>query len=107
MYMLKSIPKFSQAALVRTRDDAIIDQGTVVVDVGAVYDPEKLRFDHHQRGFVETFSPAHTVKLSSAGLIYKHFGRELIADRFKLDSSDEKVDVLYNKMYDDFIMAVI
>lgn len=106
VYMIKSIPKFAQAAVIRTRDEAVISKGTIVVDVGAVYDPQRLRFDHHQRGFEETFSPDHSVKLSSAGLIYKHFGREMIAARYKLNPADEKVDVLYNKMYDDFILAV-
>ena len=104
--MLKSMQRFAQASIVRTRDVAVIDQATIVVDVGAVYDPEKLRFDHHQRGFQETFSVDHTVKLSSAGLIYKHFGRDIIASRFNLDPNEEKVDVLYNKMYNDFILAV-
>jgi uncharacterized UPF0160 family protein len=44
----------------------------VVVDVGDVYDPEKQRFDHHQRGFGETLDANHKIKLSSAGLIYKY-----------------------------------
>jgi urease accessory protein len=107
VYMLKSLPRFSGAELIRTRDEAVISEAGIVVDVGAVYDPQRLRFDHHQRGFEETFSADHTVKLSSAGLIYKHFGREMIAVRFNLNPSDEKVNVLYNKMYDDFILAVI
>jgi uncharacterized UPF0160 family protein len=42
-----------------------------VVDVGAVYDETKQRFDHHQRGFEEVFGHGFTTKLSSAGLIYK------------------------------------
>jgi uncharacterized UPF0160 family protein len=36
--------------IVRTRDQKIIDIADVVVDVGGVYDPENLRFDHHQDG---------------------------------------------------------
>ena len=104
--MLKLMPRFADAQIIRSRDQSVIDQASIVVDVGAVYDPEKLRFDHHQRGFEETFSPDHTVKLSSAGLIYKHFGKEIIASRYKLDSSEEKLNVLYNKMYNDFILAV-
>ena len=34
--------------VVRTRDPATLDKCTIVVDVGGVYDPETLRFDHHQ-----------------------------------------------------------
>lgn len=43
----------------------------IVVDVGAVYDENLKRFDHHQRGFGEVFGHGFQTKLSSAGLIYK------------------------------------
>ena len=55
----------------RTRDPAVLDTCDIVVDVGAVYDESKQRFDHHQRGFGEVFGHGFTTKLSSAGLIYK------------------------------------
>ena len=42
-----------------------------MVDVGAVYDENLKRFDHHQRGFEEVFGHGFQTKLSSAGLIYK------------------------------------
>ena len=37
------------AEVVRTRDPEILDTCDIIVDVGGVYDPEKGRFDHHQR----------------------------------------------------------
>ena len=44
----------------------------IVVDVGGVYSPSTHRYDHHQRGFTEVFgSGFDSVKLSSAGLVYK------------------------------------
>jgi len=43
----------------------------IVVDVGAVYDENLKRFDHHQRGFEGIFGHGFQTKLSSAGLIYK------------------------------------
>ena len=104
--MLKSLPTFSDLKLIRTRDQNIIDEATIVVDVGSIYDPQKLRFDHHQREFLEFFDENHKIKLSSAGLIYKHFGRELISNRFSLKLDDQCVEILYQKMYDDFIQAV-
>ena len=55
----------------RTRDLALLDEQDIVVDVGAVYDVEKKRFDHHQRGFEEVFGHGFVTKLSSAGLVYK------------------------------------
>jgi uncharacterized UPF0160 family protein len=55
----------------RTRDPHTLDTCDIVVDVGAVYDESKQRFDHHQRGFEEVFGHGFTTKLSSAGLVYK------------------------------------
>lgn len=55
----------------RSRDPVVLDACDIVVDVGAVYDESKRRFDHHQRGFQEMFGHGFTTKLSSAGLIYK------------------------------------
>lgn len=57
--------------LKRTRDPAVLDTCDIVVDVGAVYDESKQRFDHHQRGFEEVFGHSFVTKLSSAGLVYK------------------------------------
>ena len=35
--------------ILRTRDASVLNTCDIVVDVGAVFDPEKKRFDHHQR----------------------------------------------------------
>lgn len=51
----------------------------VLIDVGGEYDPEQLRYDHHQRGFSEVFGHGFSTKLSSAGLVYKHHGKEIVA----------------------------
>ena len=57
----------------------------IVVDVGAVYDENLKRFDHHQRGFEEVFGHGFQTKLSSAGLIYK-FVIAAVDSRVKADS---------------------
>lgn len=61
----------SSLALKRSRDPAVLETCDIVVDVGAVYDESKQRFDHHQRGFTENFGHGFDTKLSSAGLVYK------------------------------------
>lgn len=68
-FMLKCLPKFKDAQVIRSRDETILKDCDVVVDVGGVYDPATLRFDHHQRGFAETlssvvpkFGPENTIK---------------------------------------------
>jgi len=104
-YMLRLLPEFRDASIIRTRDPALLATLDCVVDVGAEYDPERLRFDHHQRSFSDTFSTSKKTRLSSAGLVYKHFGRELI--RQITGTSDENVlELLYTRVYDGFIEAI-
>ncbi|CAK9061096.1 MYG1 protein [Durusdinium trenchii] len=77
--MLKCLENFQGLPILRTRDPAEIDQATIVVDVGGTYEPEKQRFDHHQKTFTETYSEAYSgIKLSSAGLVFKHFGAQVV-----------------------------
>jgi len=67
---------------VRTRDDKVLNELDIVVDVGAVFDESKDRFDHHQQTFTTTWDESHKVyskiRLSSAGLIYKFYGKEVL-----------------------------
>jgi urease accessory protein len=69
--LLRKLPQYATATLQRSRDKSIIDQASIVVDVGAEYDAARHRYDHHQRGFEETFDKDHKIKLSSAGLVWK------------------------------------
>ncbi len=102
--MLKQLDEYKDAEVIRTRDPEVIAKGDVVVDVGAVYDPARNLFDHHQREFTETFSPKHTVtKLSSAGLVYKHFGKSVICKVLGWEESDHRLDIVYNKVYTDLV----
>lgn len=59
----------------RTRDRAVIDTADIVFDVGEEYDPARNRYDHHQRG--RAGERENGVFYASAGLVWKHFGREL------------------------------
>ncbi|PWY98396.1 Ni-binding urease accessory protein [Testicularia cyperi] len=109
--LLRKLPRFASAPLTRTRDAATIDSGSIVVDVGATYDPAGHRYDHHQRGFEEVFDANHSTKLSSAGLVWKHFGKEILATHLGLttaaQSNDQAIiDLLYLKLYDDFVEAI-
>ncbi|XP_063907919.1 MYG1 protein [Zophobas morio] len=86
-YMLKQLPEYRDAEIVRSRDLSILDTCDVVVDVGAVYNHKTHRYDHHQRGFEHTLSTVRpdvskksSIKLSSAGLVYAHFGTDVIRE---------------------------
>ncbi|RMZ75908.1 hypothetical protein DV738_g5250, partial [Chaetothyriales sp. CBS 135597] len=105
VYMLKLLPEYAGASLVRTRDPAILEGCHTVVDVGGEYDDGKKRYDHHQRTFASTF-PGHQTKLSSAGLVYLHFGKAIIAQHTKLPVDHADVELIYQKLYDDFVEAV-
>lgn len=105
--MLRLLPQYQDAVVVRTRDLAKLAQCQVVVDVGAEYDPARLRFDHHQRGFTNTLGEGYATKLSSAGLVYKHFGKQVIAEVVKglrgAEPDEELLTKFFAKVYADFI----
>ncbi|KAI3643450.1 hypothetical protein MP228_013005 [Amoeboaphelidium protococcarum] len=119
-WMLKQTKEFADAEIVRSRDPSVLDRCDILVDVGGVYDPAKHRYDHHQREFNEFMSIGGTdykvTKLSSAGLIYRHFGKEVLQSIMDDNSqiagltagADYKanIDVVYKKVYDDFIEAM-
>ena len=80
--MLLYTDAYKDSLIVRTRQENIFDKLDIVCDVGAIYDPAKQRYDHHQKTFKDTWKneEGDKTKLSSAGLIYKHFGKEVISN---------------------------
>uniref|UniRef100_A0AC34GA46 Uncharacterized protein n=1 Tax=Panagrolaimus sp. ES5 TaxID=591445 RepID=A0AC34GA46_9BILA len=104
--------QFKDASIIRTRDPEILKQCKLILDVGGIYDPTKLRFDHHQREFKETMKSLKALdfdtKLSSAGLIYHYFGRRVLAILLHLDltTHEEILNKLYAKLYEDFVHSV-
>lgn len=118
VHMLRRLPAYQSADLIRTRDPAVLKTCHTVVDVGGEYDASRNRFDHHQRGFTTTF-PGRQTKLSSAGLVYLHFGKALVAQEIARAAASETaesdaeeaesnpdVTLLWNKIYESFIEAI-
>lgn len=101
--MLKMI--YPSAELIRTRDIEEIKKGDIVYDVGREYNPETNRYDHHQKGFSQTFSPETEIKLSSAGLIYMHFHEQLFL-LFDFKKEDDFYDQIYNEIYNEYFLGV-
>ncbi|XP_055933485.1 MYG1 exonuclease-like isoform X1 [Argiope bruennichi] len=104
-------PEYKNAEIVRSRNMDILNECVIVVDVGAVYEPSCHRYDHHQRSFNHTMNTLNseypwTIKLSSAGLVYFHFGHEIIANILKLPMDSEEVKILYKKLYENFIQEI-
>lgn len=106
--LLRTTRLFANASVTRARDEATLSALDCVIDVGGEYDHDRLRYDHHQRGFTEVFGVGgfNTVKLSSAGLVYRHYGREVISSETGLAIDDPSTETLYLEMYKHFIEGV-
>lgn len=114
-WMLKQLPLFKDAKIIRSRTPEILDSCDIVVDVGAIFDHGKRRYDHHQRDFTDTFNSLQpekpwTTKLSSAGLVYVYYGFELIKIKMEKnlgsEVSDEMVKLIYDKVYENLIEEI-
>jgi uncharacterized UPF0160 family protein len=103
--MLRLLPAYKSSELIRTRDPALLETCHTVVDVGGEYDASANRYDHHQRTFNTTFSNRPT-KLSSAGLVYMHFGKAIIAQHLGVSEDAEEVKIIWEKIYENFIEPV-
>lgn len=100
--MLLMLSRYQQAVIVRSRDPEVLKDCHVVVDVGAIYDPKQHCYDHHQRDFDGSMSElGHKTKLSSAGLVYRHFGLEVL-ETYEIAAAVD-YDALYRKLYKGFI----
>lgn len=125
-YMLKSLNRFKDHDIVRTRDPEKLAQADIVVDVGGELDIERLRLDHHQRSFNQTIldyhpklkitNPKKPTRLSSSGLVYSLFGKDYITKRLKLgetyadikdnDETRKMVDMIFEKAYIEFFEEI-
>jgi len=105
VYMLRLLPEYKDSLLVRSRNPELLEACDIIVDVQGQYDGVK-HFDHHQRGFTETFSSDFKTKLSSAGLVYKHFAPRIIAQRFEAPQDSPTVTTIFHKLYKEFIEAI-
>ncbi|MDB4837914.1 MYG1 family protein [Marinomonas sp.] len=66
----------------------IIAKADIVVDVGGIYDAEKGRFDHHQKGGAG--ARENGIPFSSFGLIWQKFGLEICAGNKEVAHSLDK-----------------
>lgn len=66
---------FDDLNIVRTRDEEVIKNADIAVDVGRVYDPQNFRFDHHQEGGAG--ARENGVPYASFGLVWKEYGVQI------------------------------
>ena len=113
-YLLKYFPDSIKSAVVRTRNDEILKLCDIVVDVGGIIDPKQYRFDHHMKEFKEVFDEKdedlNKIKLSSAGLVWKYLGKEILINVLKslnlYEQNKTHIDEIFKNIYLDFIMGV-
>ena len=67
--------KFPDLEIVRSRDENIYKSADIIVDVGYVYDPDNLIFDHHQSSF--SLKRDSGIPYASFGLVWKRYGELL------------------------------
>ena len=99
--LLQMHPKWKGSAVVRTRNPDELAKCDIVIDVGAEYDHDARRYDHHQRSFSDVLGDGYDTKLSACGLVYKHYGKEVVAALCPdIAAHHER---FYKKLYSGFI----
>ena len=111
-FLLRQLPEYRLSRIVRSRDSKVLDTCNIVIDVGGVYDHDKKRYDHHQRGYDERFdagkegsTDGRCTKLSASGLVYRHYGKEVIKAHYP-SLSGEHLDLVYVKLYNSLLEAL-
>lgn len=78
---------YPDAKIIRTRDEEIIKDTDIVVDVGGIYDDNLMRFDHHQVGGAGKRDNG--IEYASFGLVWKKFGEELAGSKEVAETLDQ------------------
>lgn len=109
--LLKMRPEYREAVIIRSRKMEVLEACDIVIDVGRIFDPETLRFDHHKgtkkssgedlghqvfrEGVTET-------PLSSAGMIFKYFGIKLLTNLYP----DAEAPYFHMNIYRKFVESI-
>ena len=92
--------------VLRSRNtDSFLDTD-ILVDVGLEYDHDFLRYDHHQKGFNERWDYNSEIPLSSAGLIWRHYGSEIIEMYLSKNENTDTINDLKNIIYYKLIQEI-
>jgi len=89
--------------IVRTRDKSEIDRADIVVDVGGTYNPESNRYDHHKND-PKLIRP-NGEPYSSAGLIWKHFGKGTIR-LIQPDMNEDQIRRIWERIDTNLIRGI-
>ena len=84
----KTIFGKTKIEILRTRDLTLIKEGDFAVDVGGIYNPEKMRFDHHQNGLGKR---PNGIPYVAFGLVWETYGEKICESRAVAIEIDEKI----------------
>jgi len=109
-FLLRQLSEYRLSKIVRSRDSAVLEKCDIVIDVGGEYDHNTKRYDHHQRGYDERFDDGgkkdfRCTKLSASGLVYRHYGKDVIKTYYPT-LSEEHLDFVYVKIYNTLLEAL-
>ena len=103
-----------QVSVLRTRDLDKTSPDDILVDIGLKYNHEFFQYDHHQEDFNETWNH-NNISLSSAGLIWRHYGEEIIelylsnhVDQYDhgFNYTEETIQEIKDIIYDKLIKEI-
>ncbi len=75
--------------VIRSRDESLLSKADIVVDVGGVYDPKIMRFDHHQS--LGAGERENGIPYASFGLVWKSFGNDICGSEKIYKNIDKKL----------------
>jgi len=101
-----------RVSVLRSREH--FDDADILVDVGGEYNPEEGKFDHHQKSCNLSWNEQVRTPLSSAGMVWKHYGPDIV--RLYLNSHtylylsdvdiEPHVDSIVNQLYFKIFMEI-
>lgn len=93
---------YKDIKLIRTRDEEELEKCDILFDIGEKHDPLNQVFDHH---FVDSPIRSNGVPYASAGLIWEHFGIDLLAKRLP-NRSLKELNEIHNKIDRDIMQSI-
>lgn len=80
---------FHDFELIRTRDDSILKNCDLRVDVGGVNNPSTGDFDHHLAEGAG--NRRNSIPYAACGLVWKHYGKKIAGSDYVFDYIDRKI----------------
>ena len=91
--MLKLLPRYRDADILRTRDQASLDECAVVVDVGGEFDPTRERYDNHMLDFSMTMNQLSEGKIRSDTMVASSVETNLFFERIRISNLIRNLEI--------------